>query len=69
MGRCEQYEIWVQKGGRWEMVTAFSDFEIASAVARSYSSRMRLIHTAYEGSKMVAQDVLVELGATRDSSS
>lgn len=51
------------------MVTAFSDFEIASAVARSYSSRMRLIHTAYEGSKMVAQDVLVELGTTRDSSS
>lgn len=67
MDRCEQYQVWAQKSGRWEMVAAFSDFEIASALARTYSSRMRLIHAVYEGNKIVEQDVLVELGATRKS--
>jgi len=66
MGRWEEYQIWVQKNGRWEMVSAFSDFELASAVARNYSSRMRLIHATYEGNKIVGQDVLVEMGATRE---
>lgn len=66
MGRWEQYQIWVQKDGRWEMVAAFSDFEIASGAARSRSSRMRLVHATYEGDKVVAQDVLMELGATRE---
>ncbi|HEY6251460.1 MAG TPA: hypothetical protein VI685_15995 [Candidatus Angelobacter sp.] len=68
MARWEQYQIWVQKGERWEMVAGFSDFEIASALARNHSSRMRLIHATYEGDKIVAQDVLVEMGATRKSS-
>jgi hypothetical protein len=65
MGRWEQYQIWVQKSGRWEMVAAFTDFEIASALARNYLSRMRLVHAVYEGGRIVEQDVLVELGATR----
>ena len=69
MPRWERYEIWVQKGGQWEIVSAFADFEIASAVARSRSSRMRLVHATYEGDKIVTQDVLVELGATRANSS
>lgn len=69
MGRWEQYQIWVVNGERWEMVAAFNDVEIASAMTRNYSSRMRLIHAVYEGNKIVAQDVLVELGETRKSSS
>lgn len=68
MPRWERYEIWIQKGGQWEMMSAFADFEIASAVARSRSSRMRLVHATYEADKMVVQDVLMELGAPRENS-
>jgi hypothetical protein len=65
MARWEQYEIWAQNGAKWEMVAAFDDFEVASAVARNRSSRMRLIHASYEDSRRVAEDVIAELGTTR----
>lgn len=65
MARCEEYQIWVQKAGKWEMVAAFNDFEIASALARSHRSQMRLIHAVYEDGKLVGQDVLAEVGMTR----
>ena len=47
------------------MMAAFADFDIASATARSRSSQMRLIHATYEDDKVVAHDVLMELGTTR----
>ena len=63
----EQFEVWTQNGGnRWEMIGAFSDFEIASAVARNRSSKMRLVHAVYENGKVLEKDVLAELGATRN---
>jgi hypothetical protein len=65
MARWEQYEIWVQNGEKWEMLASFQDFEVASAVARNRSSRMRLIHASYEDGTVVTKDVLAELGATR----
>ena len=67
MARWEQYEVWVQKGVKWEIAAAFSDFEIASALARNYSTRMRLIHTVYDEGKVVERDVLMELGARRET--
>ena len=66
MARWEQFEVWTQNGSnRWEMIAAFSDFEIASAVARNRSSKMRLIHAIYESGKVLERDVLAEVGATR----
>ena len=65
MAGWEQFEVWVREGGKWQMIAAFHDFELASAVARNRSSEMRLIHAVYEGAKVVSQDVLAELGATR----
>ena len=66
MARWEQFEVWTQNGSnRWEMIAAFSDFEIASAVARNRSSKMRLIHAIYENGKVMERDVLSEVGATR----
>jgi len=67
MPRWEQYEVWVQKGIKWEMVAAFSDFEIASALARNYSNRMRLIHAVYDAGKVVERDILMELGTRRET--
>ncbi len=66
MARREQYEIWVQNGGKWEMIAFFKDFELASAMARNRTSRMRVVHATYEEGKLVGQDVLAELGSTRE---
>jgi hypothetical protein len=65
MARWEQYEVWVQKGAKWEMIGAFNDFYVAAAMARNRSSRMRLIHATYEDNRRVAEDILAELGNTR----
>jgi hypothetical protein len=65
MARWEQYEIWVQNGVKWEMLASFPDFEVASAVARNRSSKMRLMLVTYEDSTVVSKDVIAELGATR----
>jgi hypothetical protein len=69
MARWEQYEVWIQNRGKWEMIASFSDFEVASAMPRNRSSRMRLIHAIYENGKLLSQDVLAELGMIRESSS
>ena len=69
MARWEQYEIWILPEGnskRWEMVAAFSDFEVASAVAKNRTRRMRLIHSIYEENQPIEQHVLAEFGNTRE---
>jgi hypothetical protein len=65
MARWEQYEIWVYNGAKWEMLASFQDFEVASAVARNRSSKMKLMLTTYEDGTVITKDVIVELGATR----
>ncbi len=47
------------------MLAFFQDFEVASAVARNRSSKMRLIHTVYQDGAMIEQQILAELGTTR----
>ena len=64
--RFEQYEIWVLNGERWEMVSWFRDFEVASAVARGRSRRVRLIHAVYKGSKRLQEEIIAEVGDTRE---
>jgi hypothetical protein len=65
MARWEQYEIWVQNGVKWEMLASFQDFDVASAVARNRSSKMKLMLATYEDSTVISKDVIAELGATR----
>jgi hypothetical protein len=65
MARYEQFEVWVHKDGRWEMVAAFLEFEVANALARARTSRVRLIQATYENGKQVSSDVLAEIGDTR----
>ncbi len=68
MARWEQYEVWILpegKGARWEMIAAFTDFEVASALAMRRNRQMRLIHCIYEGSRQVEQHILAEFGDTR----
>jgi hypothetical protein len=65
MARWEQYEIWVQNGEKWEMLASFLDFEVASAVARNRSSKMKLMLATYEDGVIVSKDAIAELGTTR----
>lgn len=71
MERWEQYEVWAMpesENARWEMVAAFQEFEVASAVARKRKRNVRLIHAVYEGNKLIEKDILADLGQTREAS-
>ncbi len=65
MSRFEQYEVWELNHGRWELVAAFRDFEIASVLAHRRTYRVRLMRVIYENGEPVQQDILTEIGATR----
>jgi hypothetical protein len=64
--RADQYEIRVENKGKWELVAAFADFEVASAVFRNRTYRQRLLHVVYEDGKKVSEEVLAEVGRTRE---
>jgi hypothetical protein len=66
MARFEQFEIWEHNRGRWEFIASFKDFDVAHVMARKRSYRVRLMHVVYENGKPVEQEVLTEIGATRD---
>jgi hypothetical protein len=66
MAKWKQYELWVQTGeSKWEMVGVFPTTELATAVANSRNARSRLIEVLYDGSKLLGQEVVAELGAGR----
>ena len=65
MARFEQYEVWELNHGKWELIAAFRDFDVASVLAHRRTYRVRLMHVVYEGDTIVQQDVLTEIGATR----
>lgn len=66
MARWEQFEIYQMNGEKWELLGAFADLELAKTMARNRSTRMRLVRTVYDEGKQVEQDVIADLGATRD---
>ncbi len=66
MTRFEQFEILELQGDKWVMIASFIDLDVASSVARNRSSRMRLVKAIYEDSKLVEQDVIAEVGSTRE---
>jgi len=61
MAQWDQYELWSLSNGKWELVMWFHEFDVASAVMRT-----RLIHAVYDGGQRIKEDVLAELGATRE---
>jgi len=66
MAKWKQYELWIQTGdSKWEIVGIFPNTELATAVANSRSSRARLIEVLYDGSRMLGQEIIAELGNTR----
>ena len=66
MARFEQYEIWEFDRGRWDLVAAFRDFDVAKVLAERRHYRVRLMRVTYEDGKAVQQEVLTDIGATRE---
>ncbi len=66
MLRIEQYEIWALSEDKWVLTSAFRDFDVASAVARSRAARVRLMRVVYEEGQVVEKQVIAEIGATRE---
>jgi len=65
LARFDQYEVWELNHGKWELIAAFRDFDVANVLAHRRSYRVRLMHVVYEDNKPFQQDVLTEIGATR----
>lgn len=65
MERFEQFEVWESNNGKWSLIGAFRDFDIANALAHRRSYRVRLTRAVYQDNQAVQQDVLTEIGATR----
>jgi hypothetical protein len=64
--RWEHFEVWADKTGKWELVGAFLDHEVAAAVAKNYTYRLRIVHAVFEDGTRVKEEVLAELGSTRE---
>lgn len=69
MDRWEQFEIWAPSAGdsQWQLVAAFHDFDVASAVAKGRENSVRLIRAVYVDGKLAEQHVLLDRGKTRQS--
>ncbi len=66
MAKWKQYELWVQTGNnKWEIIGLFPSTELATAIANARSARSRLIEVLYDGSKMLGQEIIAEIGNTR----
>jgi hypothetical protein len=66
MPRWEQFEVWVMNQGKWEMVAHFNELDVASAVFKNRTYRQKLVHAVYEDGKMLQQDIIAEVGSTRE---
>jgi len=63
----EQFEIWVDNKGKWELIGLFRDMKVASAVFATRTYRQKLLHVTYdENGKKVAEDTVAEIGRTRE---
>lgn len=67
MARFEQFEVWGLAGSAWELVAAFPNFEIASAVARNRGRGVRLLHVIYDNGRAIEQEILFEIGSPREA--
>jgi hypothetical protein len=66
-GNHEQYEIWVDNHGKWELVALFRSVKVASAVFATRSYRQKLLHVTYDAAgKKLAEDTVAEIGRTRE---
>jgi hypothetical protein len=66
MAELEQFEVLQLQGEKWEMVAAFRDLELAMEVGRARHSNVRVVRIGYQDGKKVSEEILLDLGSTRD---
>ncbi len=66
MGHLEQFEVLQLHEDKWELVAAFQDLDFANEVARNRHSNVRVVHSAYDDGKKISEEILLDLGATRE---
>ena len=52
--------------GRWELVASFLDFDVAYALTKHRAERVRLLKATYDNGLPVEQEIIAEVGATRE---
>ncbi len=65
MSLLEQFEVFQLAGGHWEFVAGFPVLAPATEIARTRGANVRVVRASYENGKRVAEDIIVDLGATR----
>jgi hypothetical protein len=66
VARFQQFEVWQMNEGKWEFVSAFQEFDVAYSVAKNRKNRVRLLKVTYENGTSVEQEVIAEVGTTRN---
>lgn len=66
MAHLEQFEVLQLQDQKWELVAAFRDLDLATEVARTRRSNVRVVRAGYEDGKKVSEEILLDLGSTRD---
>ena len=66
MARFQQYEVWSMNEGHWEFIASFVEFDPANALAMNRKDRVRLLNVTYDHGTPLKQEVIAEVGATRD---
>ncbi len=61
----EQFEVLKLSGDKWELVAAFSDFELANELAKQRTSNVRLVRASYDNGKRISEEVILSLGSPR----
>ena len=69
MAKWKQYKLWVQTAeSKWEMIGVFPNTDLATAVANTRARRARVIEVLYDGSKLLGQEIIAEIGTGRQES-
>lgn len=66
MAHLEQFEVLQLQNEKWELVAAFRELELATEVARNRRSNVRVVRAGYEDGKKISEEILLDLGSTRD---
>ncbi len=66
MASHEQFEVLQFQSEKWELVAAFPDLDVATEVARNRRSNVRVVRARYMDGKRVSEEILLDLGSTRD---
>ncbi len=69
IARWEQFEVYQWDGEKWRLLGAFPDLDVAKAMARTRSTRMRLVRTVYDECNQIEQDVIADLAAVQEKRS